>query len=653
MVRRNASPEIEGKLAKVSRKPGVYLMRDLDGRVLYVGKARSLRPRVRSYFRRGDHTFKTQSLIARITDFDVIVTDSEVEALLLENNLIKEHKPRFNVTFRDDKQYLYIKVTVDEVYPRVGTTRRLLKDDALYFGPYTSAKSVRQTLKLLNRLFPYRTCNIDMSRPIPRPCLKYDIGLCNAPCTRAVSVPDYAAVVDGAVRFLRGEHNEVVHQLTEQMWTASAGERFEQAALIRDRLQAIENVLEKQKVSDPADRDGQIDIFGVARHQRSALATVFQVRGGKMIGNQNYWLAVTGEETDVEMLDDFVREYYDRASDVPRLVLVPRELTHVDVVQTWLTSLRGSKVVLHRPQRGSKRRFVDMASRNAFETLQLERASWLHSEDKLRQALFEIGSALELPRLPRRIECYDVSHIQGSLVVGSLVVFEDGVAQKGKYRRFKVRGLAGNDDFSSLQQVLRRRFKRYSQAVVLSDGADDSQSDDFELPSVGLESFDPSKSLPLASGSVSTGNKSWGARPDLVLIDGGKGQLSSVLEVLDDQGLNRSAVPVAAIAKRREELFVPGKRDAVLLPFDSNGLHLLQNIRDEAHRFAVGFHVKLRTARGTVSVLDDIPGIGSKRKRNLLRVFGSLKKMKEASLEQVATVDGMTRQLAKAVKEAL
>ena len=650
MLRGNASPKIEGKLAKVSRKSGVYLMRDLEGRVLYVGKARSLRPRVRSYFRRGDHTFKTQSLIARIADFDVIVTDSEVEALLLENNLIKEHKPRFNVTFRDDKQYLYIKVTVGEVYPRVGTTRRLLKDGALYFGPYTSAKSVRQTLKLLNRLFPYRTCNIDMSRPIPRPCLKYDIGLCNAPCTRAVSVEDYSAVVDGAVRFLRGEHNEVVHQLTEQMWTASADERFEQAALIRDRLQAIENVLEKQKVSDPGDRDGQADIFGVARHQRSAIATVFQVRGGKMIGNQNYWLAVTGEETEVEMLDDFVREYYDRASDIPRLVLVPQELTHVDVLQAWLTSLRGSKVVLHRPQRGSMRRFVDMASRNAFETLQLERASWLHSEDKLRQALFEIGKALDLPRLPRRIECYDISHIQGSLVVGSLVVFEDGIAKKSKYRRFKVRGLAGNDDFASLQQVLRRRFRRYSQTIVASEGA---QSDGLELPIVDLQNFDSSRSLPLASGSISTGSKGWGARPDLVLIDGGKGQLSSVLEVLDDLGLYRSVVPVAAIAKRREELFVPGKRDAALLPFDSKGLHLLSNIRDEAHRFAVGFHVKLRTARSTVSVLDDIPGIGSKRKRNLLRVFGSLKKMKEAPLDQVATVDGMNRQLAKAVKEAL
>ena len=650
MGRVNASPKIEGKLAKVSRKPGVYLMRDSVGRVLYVGKARSLRPRVRSYFRRGDHTVKTQSLIARIADFDVIVTDSEVEALLLETNLIKEHKPRFNVTFRDDKQYPYIKVTVNEVYPRVGTTRRLLKDGALYFGPYTSGKSLRQTLKLLNRLFPYRTCNIDMSRPIPRPCLKYDIGLCNAPCTRAVSVEEYSVVVDGAVRFLRGEHKEVVHQLTEQMWTASAAERFEQAALIRDRLTAIETVLEKQKVSDPGDRDGQMDIFGVARHQRSAIATVFQVRGGKMIGNQNYWLAVTGEETDVEMLDDFVREYYDRASDVPRLVLVPQELSHVDVLQAWLTSLRGSKVVLHRPQRGSKRRFVDMASRNAFETLQLERDSWLHSEDKLRQALFEIGSALELPRLPRRIECYDISHIQGSLVVGSLVVFEDGIAKKSKYRRFKVRGLAGNDDFASLRQVLRRRFRRYSQAEVSSEG---SQSNGFELPIVDLRSFDPANSLPLASGSASSGDKGWGARPDLVLIDGGKGQLSSVLEVLDDLGVNRSAVPVAAIAKRREEIFVPGKRDAAPLPYDSKGLHLLQNIRDEAHRFAVGFHVKLRTARGTVSVLDDIPGIGSKRKRNLLRAFGSLKKMKEASLEQVATVDGMNRQLAKAVKEAL
>ena len=653
MVRKTASPKIEGKLARVSRKPGVYLMRDRDGRVLYVGKARSLRPRVRSYFRRGDHSLKTQSLIARIADFDVIVTDSEVEALLLENNLIKEHQPRFNVTFRDDKQYLYIKVTVDEIYPRVGTTRRILKDGARYFGPYTSAKSLRQTLKTLNQLFPYRTCNIDMSRPIPRPCLKYDIGLCNAPCTRSVSVEDYGAVIDGAVRFLRGEHVGVVRRLTEQMWVASGDERFEQAGRIRDRLQAIETVVMKQKVSDPSGRDGQMDVVGVARHQRNALATVFQVRGGKMIGNQNYRLAVTGEETDVEMLDDFVREYYNRTSDVPRLILVPQDLAHGDVLQAWLTSLRGSKVVLLRPQRGVKRRFVDMAGRNAFETLQLERASWLHSESKLRQALLEIGSALDLPRLPRRIECYDISHIQGSLVVGSLVVFEDGVARKTKYRRFKIRGLVGNDDFSSLQQVLRRRFRRFTQASSTSCGAHASRSNALEISDVQLKDFDPSEPLPEVSSSATGSDKGWGMRPDLVLIDGGKGQLSSALEVIEELGLDRSDIPVAAIAKRREELFVPGKRDPVLLPFGSNGLHLVQNIRDEAHRFAVGFHVKLRTARGRASILDGIPGIGPKRKRNLLRMFGSIKKMKEASLDQLATVDGMTQQLAKALKEAL
>ena len=653
MVRKNASPKIEGKLTRVSRKPGVYLMRDRDGRVLYVGKARSLRPRVRSYFRRGDHSFKTQSLIARITDFDVIVTDSEVEALLLENNLIKEHQPRFNVTFRDDKQYLYIKVTVDEIYPRIGTTRRILKDGALYFGPYTSAKSLRRTLKTLNQLFPYRTCNIDMSRPIPRPCLKYDIGLCNAPCTRSVSVEDYRGVVEGAVRFLRGEHDGVVRRLTEQMWAASRDEQFEQAARIRDRLQAIETVVAKQKVSDPGDRDGQMDVVGVARHQRDAIATVFQIRGGKMIGTGNYWLAVTGEETDVEMLDDFVREYYDRASDVPRLVLVPQDLAHGDVLQAWLTSLRGSKVTLRRPQRGVKRRFVDMAGRNAFEALQLERASWLHSETKLREALLEIGSALGLPRLPRRIECYDISHIQGSLVVGSLVVFEDGVARKTKYRRFKVRGLTGNDDFASLQQVLRRRFDRFRKASNSSNGAHVSRSDALGMPSVPLKDFDPSEPLPEMAASVAGADKEWGVRPDLVLIDGGKGQLSSALEVVDELGLDRSDIPVVAIAKRREELFIPGKRDAVLLPFGSNGLHLAQNIRDEAHRFAVSFHVNLRTARGRASVLDDIPGIGPKRRRNLLRMFGSIKKMKEASLDQLETVDGMTRQVAKDLKEAL
>ncbi len=646
---------IEGKLARLPTGPGVYLMRGDTGRVLYVGKARSLRGRVRSYFRRGDHSYKTRSLVARVVDVDVIVTDSEVEALVLENNLIKQHRPRFNVTFRDDKQYLYLKVTVNETYPRVATTRRILKDGARYFGPFTSAKSLRQTLKFLNRLFPYRTCNIDMSKPIPRPCLKYDIGLCNAPCTRYVGEREYREVVDGALRFLEGDYDQVMRRLTEQMWLAAGAQEYEAAAKFRDRLRSMEKVVAEQKVSDPNARDGQIDVIAAARDGRDALATVFRIRGGKLIGRESYELAVTGEETDVEMLDDFVREYYDRAPEVPRLVLTPGELSDVSTLEAWLASLRGSRVEIRRPRRGQKRKLVELAVRNAAETLQLERTTWLNSARKLRHALLEIGTALDLPRLPRRIECYDISHIQGSLVVGSMVVFEDGAAKKGKYRRFKVRTTTGNDDFAALHEVLSRRFKRYSDQREKDAGSngDGRTLGARALASVPLRDFDPERELPVAAEEVAGSNKEWGMTPDLVLIDGGKGQLNAVREVFDQFGIDAAEIPLAAIAKQHEELFLRGHTGPVLLPNDSSGLHLIQRVRDEAHRFAVSFHIKLRTQKGRRSILDEIPGIGPKRKRALLREFGSLKRIRDASADDLAAVPGMTAASAKALKEAL
>ena len=650
MTREAVRPTIEGKLAELPDSPGVYLMRAGDDRVLYVGKARSLRSRVRSYFRRGDHSYKTRSLVSRIVDFNVIVTDSEVEALVLENNLIKEHRPRFNVTYRDDKQYLYLKVTVQETYPRVATTRIIARDGSLYFGPYTSAKSLRQTLKLLNRLFPYRTCNISMAKPIPRPCLKYDIGLCNAPCTRYVTVDQYREVVDGAVRFLRGEYEQVKEQLTDQMWAAADTQDYEEAARFRDRISAMEKVVAEQKVSDPDARERQVDVIAAARQDRDAMATVFRIRGGKLIGHHHYDLTVTGEETEAEMLDDFVREYYDRAAEVPQLVLVPQDLTDVEVLESWLKSLRGANVTVRRPQRGPKRRLVQMAVRNAAETLHLERTTWLNSERKRRQALLEIGVALDLPRLPRRIECYDISHIQGSLAVGSLVVFEDGVAKNGKYRRFKVRSGAGNDDFESLREVLRRRLRRYAEETNVAAAAG---QDPRALASVPLAGFNPDDQLPEVSEPAVGSSKEWGVTPDLMLIDGGKGQLSAALEVFKELGLDRARIPLAAIAKRREELYFPNQSGPVLMPLDGPGLHLVQQIRDEAHRFAVSFHIKLRTARGRRSILDEIPGIGPKRKRNLLRTFGSLKRIRAATLEDLVAVDGMTTASAKALKEAL
>ena len=640
------SAAVEEKLAGLPDAPGVYLMRGERGDVVYVGKARSLRSRVRSYFRRGDRTAKTISLAQRVADLEVIVTDSEIEALLLENNLIKEHRPPFNVTFRDDKGYLYVKVTTNETYPRIGTTRRLLKDGALYFGPFTSAKSLRQTLKLLNRLFPYRTCTIDMGTPIPRPCLKYHLGLCLAPCTRYCTVKEYAAVVDGAVGFMRGDYDHVVEGLTAQMWSAAEAHEYETAAKHRDRLKAIEKVVAEQKITDL--RGGQIDVIAAAREGREAQATVLRIRGGKMIGRGVYELAVTGEETDSEMLDDFVREYYDRAPEVPLLVLTSARLSDPGPLEAWLGTMRGAKVEIRAPQRGQKRKLVAMASRNVRETLQLERSRWLSTSRKLRQAMLDVGTALGLERLPRRIEAYDISHIQGSLVVGSLVVFEDGVAKKGKYRRFKIRNLPGNDDFESMREVLRRRFTRFTKIATADGGLGRSA-----LASVPLRELDPDAELPAPTNVTAGSSNEWGSAPDLVLIDGGKGQLGAALDVFRELDIDPADIPLASIAKQREELFVPGRSAPIRLPHDSDGMHLVQRIRDEAHRFAVSFHIKLRTKKGRRSILDEIPSIGPKRKRALMRAFGSLEQIRRASAAELATVEGMTASAARALKEAL
>ena len=640
------SPAVKEKLAGLPDAPGVYLMRGERGDVVYVGKARSLRSRVRSYFRRGDRTAKTISLAQRVADLEVIVTDSEIEALLLENNLIKEHRPPFNVTFRDDKGYLYVKVTTNETYPRIGTTRRLLKDGALYFGPFTSAKSLRQTLKLLNRLFPYRTCTIDMGTPIPRPCLKFHLGLCLAPCTRYCTVEEYAAVVDGAVGFMRGDYDHVVEGLTAQMWSAAEAHDYETAAKHRDRLKAIDKVVAEQKITDL--RGGQIDVIAAAREGREAQATVLRIRGGKMIGRGVYELAVTGEETDSEMLDDFVREYYDRAPEVPLLVLTSARLSDPGPLEAWLGTMRGAKVEIRAPQRGQKRKLVAMASRNVRETLQLERSRWLSTSRKLRQAMLDVGTALGLERLPRRIEAYDISHIQGSLVVGSLVVFEDGVAKKGKYRRFKIRNLPGNDDFESMREVLRRRFTRFTKIATADRGLGRSA-----LASVALRELDPDAELPAPTNVTAGSSNEWGSAPDLVLIDGGKGQLGAALDVFRELDIDPADIPLASIAKQREELFVPGRSAPIRLPHDSDGMHLVQRIRDEAHRFAVSFHIKLRTKKGRRSILDEIPSIGPKRKRALMRAFGSLEQIRRASAAELATVEGMTASAARALKEAL
>ncbi len=642
-----ASELIDGKLSTLPASPGIYLMHDAAGDIIYIGKALSLRSRVRSYFGSSKgFDPKTRRLVARITDFDFIVTDTEVEALILENNLIKRHQPRYNVVLRDDKQYLYLKVTTAETYPRVLTTRRVIRDGSRYFGPYPRAKDLRQTLKLLNRIFPYRTCTLDMDKVFDRACLKYDIGRCNAPCIRAVNPEDYRNVIDQTIAFLDGHHEPIVSALETAMQRASAEQRYEAAAAFRDRLRAIHRVVAEQKVMDPDRRDQ--DVIGVAREGREAIGQVLTIRNGKLIGRNSFRLTAAGDEPLGELVSEFVREYYGRSEQVPKQVLLPAAIDDLDVVSEWLNIMRKDKVEVLAPRRGSLRRLVKLAEANARDTLDMERTAFLNSERRLRHAMRQIGEALELRRLPRRIECYDVSHIQGTLTVASMVVFEDGVAKKGKYRRFKIRGEQGNDDFASMREVIGRRFKRMRER---EESGGDIELDAAGLQAIDLADFDESAPLPAADQPTAGSSKEWLTVPDLVLIDGGKGQLSSALVAMQDQGA--ADVPVISIAKKCEEIFIPGRSAPVLLPAASDGLHLLQRLRDEAHRFAVSFHIKLRTKKGRRSILDEIPGIGPARKRALMRKYGSVARIRAADLDELAALPGMTRPTAFALKEAL
>lgn len=622
-------------------------MKDADDKIIYIGKALSLRNRVRSYF--GSHkgfNAKTTRLVNRITDFDFIVTDTEVEALVLENNLIKRYKPRYNIMLRDDKQYLYLKITTAETYPRVLTTRQVLKDGSRYFGPYPNAKELRQTMKLLNRLFPYRTCGLDMDKVWARACLKYDIGRCNAPCIRVVSVKEYRRVIDQTISFLEGHYEPVLEALHTSMKQAAASLQFEAAAAFRDRLRAVRRVVSEQKVSNMGLRNQ--DVIGIAREGREAIGQVLTIRNGKLIGRNSFQLTATGEEPTGQLVEEFLREYYGRSEQVPKQVLLPVEIEGHSVMTDWLQSISSIPVELRTPKRGPLRRLVKLAVANASDTLVVERKAFLNSQRRLRQALFQIGEAMHLRGLPRRIECYDVSHLQGTLTVASMVVFEDGVACKGKYRRFKIVGGHGNDDFASMREVISRRFRRMHE---LDRENNEGSLEDASLTAIPLESFDENIPLPKTSTAATGSGKEWITVPDLVLIDGGKGQLSSAYAAMQARGA--SNIPVAAIAKKREEIFLLGHSQPILLPAASDGIHLLQQIRDEAHRFAISFHSTLRAKKGRRSLLDEIPGIGPKRKRALIRKYGSLEKIRVAEIDELASIPGMTRASATALKDVL
>lgn len=598
---------LEELLKSLPRKPGVYLFKDIQDHVLYIGKASNLNHRVRSYFSSPlSPSPKLQRLTNKISDFEFIVTDSEQEALILECNLIKRYRPRYNIRLKDDKAFPYLKINLSEEWPRVSITRRLEEDGSRYFGPFASAGSVRQTLKLIKKIFPFRSCNKAITGNDNRPCLNYYIHRCLGPCIGVVTKEEYAEVINQVILFLEGKRELVLRKLKGKMAAASSQFHFEKAALLRDQIQAVERVIEGQKIATTV--KGEQDVIALAQIKDQACVEIFFIRNSKLIGREHFLMEGIQEEKPSQIITSFVKQYYVSASFIPPLILLQYPVDDVAVITEWLKAKRKRKVSLQVPKRGAKKQLVDMVAQNANQSLELAKVKQTAPES-ITSSLEELKGRLQLPQTPLRIECYDISNIQGSLAVGSMVIFDKGLPKPAQYRRFRIKTVVGVNDYAMMQEVIRRRFKR----------------------------------------SMST-EGTWSIIPDLILIDGGKGQLNATLEVL--RQLEMKTIPTASLAKQREEVFLPNKSEPVDIPQNSPALHLLQRIRDEAHRFALGYHQRLRHKEGIMSILDSIPGIGPKRKKALLRKFGSIQTIKQASLDELAKTSGITLTLAHRIKES-
>ena len=614
------------RLKATPTKPGVYLMRDDGGKVLYVGKAASLRHRVSSYFSSPFGLLpKIRTMVGKVADFDVIVTESEQEAVILECNLIKEHKPTYNARLKDDKSYPFIKIDVSEDFPLVYITRRVAKDGARYFGPFASAGSVRRTLSLLKKLFPYRSCTKTITGTDPRPCLDYFIHRCVGPCIGAVNKQQYGEIIDQVILFMEGKTDRVVKGVAKRMQEAAESLEFERAAVLRDQLKAIDKVHEGQKVLHLSSE--HLDVIAVEAGAREAWVEVFFIRQGKLIGRDNFIMEGTQDDDPQKILTAFVKQFYDATPYVPPRILVQHPLEDTEAIQEWLRWKRQGAVRIHVPERGEKRKLVQMVSENARQGLEQLKVRQSSDSANLDAALAELQEALSLPKPSQRIECYDISNIQGKNAVGSMVVFEEGKPKPADYRRFKIKTVEGVDDYSMMREVLTRRFRRLASA-----NGDDSNG-------AGPE------------GKSGPNGQSWGIVPDLVLIDGGRGHLGVALQVFLELGID--FIPLASLAKENEELFVPHMPEAIVLPRNSQGLFLVQRLRDEAHRFAITFHRQRRSKSSVASAIDLVPGIGPRRRRMLLRRFGSVSGVRGAPLEDIAAVPGMTLKLARKVKDYL
>ncbi len=590
-------------------KPGVYLFRDDSRKVIYVGKASNLYNRVRSYFTSQPTIPKLRRMIPQISDIDFFITDSEQEALILESNLIKKYRPLYNVRLKDDKSYPYIKVTLYEEWPRVMLTRRLKEDGSRYFGPFANAGSTRQTMNWINKIFPYRTCNKVITGKDKRPCLKYHIKRCAGPCIGAVSKDEYRDIIDQVILFLGGKQEQVIRKLKTEMNRASASLEFEKAASLRDQIQSLERLIGDQKVI--YSRKVNEDVIAVARQANTACAQVFFIRGGKLLGKEHFVLEGVSDEKPGKIITTFVEQFYNASADIPAGILLQTEPEDKALIEGWLQSKIGHRVKLTVPRRGTKKQLVEMVAGNASEMLEQLQLKWLADSGKTGAALEEIKIRLSLQGMPKRIECYDISNIHGTSAVGSMVVFEDGQPRSSHYRRFKIKTVSGIDDYAMMREVLRRRF---------------------------------------GHGTQSTG-ESWGVIPDLILIDGGRGHLNTVLQLMHEMGID--SVPLSSIAKENEEVFIPNATDPIILPRNSQGLYLLQRIRDEAHRFAISYHTRVRRKAAFASPLDQVPGIGPKRKKALIKKFGSIKGIKAASSDELASIPGMTESLAERLKDYL
>jgi len=604
---------IAEQLKQLPPSPGVYLMKEAEGNILYVGKAANLHQRVRSYFSAGQKLSpKLERMVARVDDFDFFVTTSEQEALILELNLIKRHRPRYNVRLKDDKTFPYLKIDINEDWPRVHITRRLEENGGRYFGPFASAKSVRQTLKVLKGIFPFRSCRKSITGTDLRPCLEYHIHHCLGPCIGIVSEEEYAEVIKQIILFLEGKQEMVVQELQSKMGKAAEALDFEKAALLRDQIQAIDRVIEGQRIATTV--SGEQDVIAFASDKDQAYVQVFFIRSGKLIGRESFVLQGARSEEPGQIMTNFIKQFYASAPHTPPLLLLQYPVEDRTIIESWLQSKRGAKVHIQVPRRGNKKQLVRIVAENAQQGMEQLKIKQLAAPAALVTALAEIKRNLRLPRLPSRMEGFDISNIQGTVAVGSMVVFEQGKPKPSHYRRFRIKTVSGANDYAMLQEVIKRRFKR-------------SLKSDASTPNT------------------------WAILPDLVFIDGGKGQLNSVLAAMREVGVG--SVPTASLAKENEEIFVPQKREPIVLPRSSPGLQLLQRLRDEAHRFALGYHQKMRRRQTFASVLDTIPGIGPKRKRALLKQFGSVQAIREASIEELATTRGMSKNLAQKVKEHL